>query len=129
MNQDLSILHLVLNASVVVQLVMLLLVGVWTADREQHPLIAGALLAAAIAIKLFPGFLLLYFLLQRKWLALAATCVGLIVITGLTAVVATCSNAAGYASMLIARHAGLRSVGLLAVVLGIYATFADFSVL
>ncbi len=66
---------------------LLLLVGVWAADRGRHPIVAGTLLAAAIAIKLFPGFLLLYFLLQRKWLAAAATCLGLIVITGLTSVV------------------------------------------
>jgi predicted RND superfamily exporter protein len=48
--------------------------------------------------------------------------------TGLTAVVATCSNAAGYASMLIARHAGLRSVGLLAVV-GVLCTFLGTTIL
>ncbi len=48
--------------------------------------------------------------------------------TGITAVVATCSNAAGYASMLIARHAGLRSVGLLAVV-GVVCTFLGTTIL
>ena len=48
--------------------------------------------------------------------------------TGLTAIVATCSNAAGYASMLIARHAGLRSVGLLAVV-GVACTFLGTTIL
>jgi uncharacterized protein len=48
--------------------------------------------------------------------------------TGVTAVVATCSNAAGYASMLIARHAGLRSVGLLAVV-GVVCTFLGTTIL
>ncbi len=48
--------------------------------------------------------------------------------TGVTAVVATFSNAAGYASMLIARHAGLRSVGLLAVV-GVVCTFLGTTIL
>ncbi|HUM11315.1 MAG TPA: MMPL family transporter [Myxococcaceae bacterium] len=48
--------------------------------------------------------------------------------TGLTAVVATCSNASGYASLLIARHAGLRSVGLLAVV-GVVCTFLGTTIL
>jgi predicted RND superfamily exporter protein len=48
--------------------------------------------------------------------------------TGMTAVVATCSNAAGYASMLIARHDGLRSVGLLAVV-GVICTFLGTTLL
>ncbi len=48
--------------------------------------------------------------------------------TGVTAVVATCSNAAGYVSMLIARHAGLRSVGLLAVV-DVACTFLGTTIL
>lgn len=48
--------------------------------------------------------------------------------TGLTAVVATFSNSVGYASMLIARHAGLRSVGMLAVV-GVVCTFLGTTVL
>lgn len=48
--------------------------------------------------------------------------------TGVTAVVATASNAAGYASMLIARHAGLRSVGLLAMV-GVLCTFLGTTIL
>jgi len=48
--------------------------------------------------------------------------------TGIVAIVATCSNATGYASMLIARHAGLRSVGLLAVV-GVVCTFLGTTVL
>jgi uncharacterized protein len=48
--------------------------------------------------------------------------------TGVTAIVATCSNATGYASMLIARHSGLRSVGLLAC-LGVVCTFLGTTVL
>lgn len=42
--------------------------------------------------------------------------------TGFAALIATCSNAAGYGAMLIARHEGLRSVGVLAV-LGVVCTF------
>ncbi len=48
--------------------------------------------------------------------------------TGVTAIVATCSNAAGYASMLIARHAGIRSIGLLAIV-GVACTFVGTTIL
>lgn len=48
--------------------------------------------------------------------------------TGVTAAVATCSNAAGYASMLIARHGGIRSIGLLAVI-GVVCTFMGTTVL
>lgn len=48
--------------------------------------------------------------------------------TGVTAAVATCSNAAGYASMLIARHGGIRSIGLLAVI-GVVCTFVGTTIL
>jgi hypothetical protein len=48
--------------------------------------------------------------------------------TGVTAVVATASNVAGYASMLIARHSGLRSVGWLAIV-GVTCTFLGTTIL
>lgn len=47
--------------------------------------------------------------------------------TGFAAVVATFSNAAGYGAMLIARHAGLRSVGVMAV-LGVTCTFVGTTV-
>jgi hypothetical protein len=52
-----------------------LLVGSWAADRSRRPVLAGMLLAGATVIKLFPGFLLLYFILQRRWRVLLA-CLG-----------------------------------------------------
>lgn len=47
--------------------------------------------------------------------------------TGFAALIATCSNAAGYGAMLIARHEGLRSVGVLAV-LGVVCTFVGTTI-
>lgn len=47
--------------------------------------------------------------------------------TGFAALVATISNAAGYGAMLVARHAGLRSVGTLAV-LGVACTFVGTTI-
>jgi hypothetical protein len=68
-------------------LLLLLLTSVWLADREGHPSWAGALLGVATAIKLYPGFLFLYFLLKRDWPALRAGVIALVAITGLTALV------------------------------------------
>jgi uncharacterized protein len=48
--------------------------------------------------------------------------------TGVTAIVATCSNAAGYGALVIAHHAGLRSVGMLAVI-GVACTFVGTTIL
>jgi hypothetical protein len=69
-------------------LVLLLLVtGAWAADRSGRPGWSGVLVGAATAIKLFPGFLFLYFLLRRQWSALVTGAVTLALLTGLTAVV------------------------------------------
>jgi hypothetical protein len=64
---------------------LLLLTGTWAADRSGRPLLAGVLLGTATTIKLFPGFLLLYFLLRRDWKAAAAAVISAAVLTGLTA--------------------------------------------
>ncbi len=47
--------------------------------------------------------------------------------TGFAAIVATLSNAAGYGAMLIARHEGLRSVGVMALI-GVACTFMGTTV-
>ncbi|QRK06491.1 MMPL family transporter [Archangium violaceum] len=47
--------------------------------------------------------------------------------TGLAAVVATLSNAAGYGALLISHHAGLRSIGQIAI-LGVVCTFLGTTV-
>ncbi len=60
---------------------LVLIVGVWWADRTGRPVWAGILLGAATAIKLFPGFLFLYFVLQRRWRAVAAGAASIVVLT------------------------------------------------
>lgn len=47
-------------------LVLLLTVGVAVADKDDRPVLAGILLGTATAIKMFPGLLFLYFVVQRK---------------------------------------------------------------
>jgi hypothetical protein len=66
---------------------LLLLTGVWAADRSDRPIWAGVLLGAAAAIKLFPGFLFVYFLARRQWRALAAGTGAVLVLAGLTVAV------------------------------------------
>lgn len=66
---------------------LLLITGAWIADRRGRPALAGALLATATAIKLFPGFLFLYFLLKGKWRALVAGTITFALLTALTALV------------------------------------------
>jgi hypothetical protein len=63
-------------------LLLLLVTGSWAAERSTRPLLAGALLGAASAIKLFPAFLLVYFALRGRWRVVAA---GLVIGAALTA--------------------------------------------
>jgi hypothetical protein len=65
--------------------ILLLIVGSWVSERSGRRSLAAALIGAAAAIKLFPGFLLLHFVLRRQWLAFGAGMVTLVALTGLTA--------------------------------------------
>ncbi len=64
-----------------------LLTGTWAADRRGRPWLAGGLLGAAVAVKLFPAFLVVYFLARRRWKVLAGAAGSLAALTLLTAVV------------------------------------------
>jgi hypothetical protein len=68
-------------------LLLLLLTGAWVADRQGQPNWAGALVGVATAIKLYPGFLFVYFLLRRDGRAIRAGVVTLLATTALTALV------------------------------------------
>jgi hypothetical protein len=63
---------------------LLLLTGAWSLDRSGRPGWAGVLVGAATAIKLFPGFLLLYFAARGRWRAVLTGVLSLAALTGLT---------------------------------------------
>jgi hypothetical protein len=65
---------------------LFLITASWAADRSQRPWLAGAVLGAATALKLAPGFLFLYFLIRRQWRALAAGAVAFLALTVLTVI-------------------------------------------
>ena len=48
-------------------ILLALITGTWAADRSGRLRLAGGLLGLAIAIKIFPGFHLLYYVLRRRW--------------------------------------------------------------
>lgn len=77
-------------------LLSLMVTGVWIAARSGRPMWAGALLGAAAAIKVFPGFLFLYFILRRQWTVVAAGALSLAALTGLAAAVFGMSTYATY---------------------------------
>jgi len=62
-----------------------LIVAAWAADRQEHQLLAGSLIGFAAAIKLYPAFLLVYFVAHRRWHAAAAFGLSLVAATGIAA--------------------------------------------
>ncbi len=68
-------------------LLLLLFVGIWASARNGRPWLAGGLLGLATAVKLFPGFLFLYFALRRQGKVVAAGTASFLMLTALTAAV------------------------------------------
>lgn len=62
-------------------ILLLLITIVWAADRSGRYRLAGITLGFATAVKLFPGFLFVYFLLRRKWQPLFVGALAFLVIT------------------------------------------------
>jgi hypothetical protein len=75
---------------------LLLLTGTWASDRSGRPWLAGALLGAATAIKLFPGFVFIYFLIRRRWAVIGAGIVSCALLTALTVAVMGVDTFRGY---------------------------------
>ena len=68
-------------------ILLLPIIGAWYADRTNRPKWAGLFLGIAAAIKIFPAFLFVYFVLRRNWKSVAVSLVSLTLITAVTALV------------------------------------------
>ncbi len=88
---------------------LLLLTATWASDRSGRSLAAGTLLGLATAIKLFPGFLVLYFLLRRDWRAVGATVIAFGLLTGLTTAVLGATTYRDYVSDVLPQVAAYES--------------------
>ena len=62
----------------------LLISGAWVADRRDRVGLAGALLAVASVIKIYPAFIFLYFLVRRRWWAFTGGLCGAAIISAAT---------------------------------------------
>jgi alpha-1,2-mannosyltransferase len=66
---------------------LLLIVGAWALERSGRPGAGGFLLGTAVVLKLFPAFLLLPYLVRRRWKMVASAGLTACAWTGLTLVV------------------------------------------
>ena len=64
-----------------------LLAAAWVADRRGHAGLAGVLVGVAAGVKLFPAFLLVYFVAGRRWKAVAGFATGSAAVNGAALVV------------------------------------------
>ena len=62
-------------------ILLCLLTLIWSAERSGRWIWAGIALGAATAIKLFPGFLFLYFIVRRRWAVVGAGMAALAALT------------------------------------------------
>ena len=68
-------------------IIMALVTGAWAAERCGRPSRAGVLIGFASAIKLFPGFLILYYAWRREWKIVRSAVATLAVVTAVTALI------------------------------------------
>jgi hypothetical protein len=104
---------------------LLLITAAWAAERSERPAIAGALLGAATAIKLFPGFLFLPFAVRRQWRSLIAGAATVSVLFGLTAVILGPDVFPTYFQEIIPRLQTYRTSWFNASLVGLFAKLFD----
>ena len=68
-------------------LLLLLIAAAWAADRSSRPILSGTLMGVAAAVKLFPAYMGLYYLVRRDWRAVAGMGVSFVTLNGITAIV------------------------------------------
>jgi hypothetical protein len=88
---------------------LLLLTGTWIAHRSNRPIGAGMLLGLAVAIKLFPAFLFVFFVLRRQWKTVASGILTLLVVTAVTAAVLGMESYRIYAGEVVPQVARFRN--------------------
>jgi hypothetical protein len=89
-------------------LLLLLLTLAWVASRSGRPATAGACLALATAIKLFPALLFFYYLLRKEWRVVWSGVAWLLAITAATAALLGPAAYADYFTGVLPQLSGLR---------------------
>jgi hypothetical protein len=106
-------------------LLLLLLTAVWAADRTGRPVWAGVWLGLATAVKLFPGFLFLYFVARRQGRTLFAGGLSFLVLMGVTVLVLGADTYRDYVEEVMPVVAAYRDWWPNASLLGFWAKLFD----
>jgi hypothetical protein len=93
-------------------LLLLILTGVWVADRADREILAGALLGTSVSIKLFPAVLFLFFLVKKRRRTVASGLVSIAMIAVLTVSVLGIQSYISYVNIVLPHIAKYRALWL-----------------
>jgi hypothetical protein len=104
---------------------LLLLTGTWVAWRSGRPGLSGVLLGAATALKVFPGFLFLFFALRREGKVLASGVLSFVTLSLLTVTLLGTDAYRTYVTEVVPQVSEYRSGWINASVPGVWAKLFD----
>lgn len=102
-----------------------LLSGAWLAERRGRLAWSGALIGIAATVKLFPAFMLVYFVARREWRAVVAGAVTIVVLNAVTAAVLGGDAYASYFGTVTSYVAQFRDTWPNASLLGYWSKLFD----
>jgi hypothetical protein len=106
-------------------LLVLLVTLIWAFERSRWSSAAGLLLGAAAAIKLFPAYIAVYYLAQRRIKPLVAAFVSFVTLTCFTAFVLSLDSYRDYVQIVLPAQTRFRSLGYNYAVAGFWHKLFD----
>jgi len=107
-------------------LILVLLVTLtWVLDRSGRPNMAGVVLGAATAIKLFPAYLLIYFAARGRWRAILAAVLSFGALTVVTATLLGLGAYLDYVQVVLPAQTRFRSLGYNYAIAGLWSKLFD----
>jgi hypothetical protein len=106
-------------------ILVLLVTALWAFERSGRSRLAGIVLGVAVAIKLFPAYLAVYYLARGRFRVLIAAAVSLLTLTLATALVLGVDAYHDYVQVVLPRQAKFRSFSYNLSVAGIWHKLFD----
>jgi alpha-1,2-mannosyltransferase len=106
-------------------LLVLLVTAIWALERSGRSSAAGLVLGAAAAIKLFPAYLIVYYLARRQLRPLLAAAVSFLALTCLTAFVLGLDAFHDYVQIVLPAQTRFRSLGYNYAIAGFWHKLFD----
>lgn len=106
-------------------LLVLLITAVWALERSGWPRVAGVLVGAAAVIKLFPAYLVIYFVARGRWRSLLAAVVSFATLTLVTAAILGPGAYRDYVQVVLPTQARFRGLAYNCAIAGFWYKLFD----